>query len=61
MRIYKFKDNIDGKYAFIIAKDEALARQRLNEETSLEYFLVDTKSLEEYNKPILFFNTILPF
>jgi hypothetical protein len=61
MKIYKFKDTVDGKYAFIIAENEAIARAELDKKTSLYCKMVDFKSLEDYNKPIILKNDILPF
>ena len=45
--IFKYKDEVDGNFAFIIHTDEIKAREVLEEETSLRFLLVATKKLED--------------
>ena len=61
MRIYKFKDVVDGKFAFIIAKSEREASTTLNLLTSIEYKFIKSIPIDEYSKPIVLLNQILPF
>jgi len=61
MRIYKFKDKVDGKYAFIVAKNKDQAASVLDGLTSIPFVLVESKSIDELEKPIVLMNAILPF
>ena len=68
--IFKYRDTVDGNYAFIIHTSEEKARKRLEEETVIEFTLVGSKKLEDvpaahefwfnyYNN--FYINQILPF
>lgn len=70
IHIFKYKDTIDGNYAFIIHTSEEGARKLLEKETVLEFMLVGSKKLEDvpaahefwfnsYNN--FYINEILPF
>lgn len=70
IHIFKYKDTMDGKYAFIIHTNEEKARKILEEETSLDFMLVGSKKLEDvpaahefwfnsYNN--VYINEIIPF
>ena len=61
MRIYKFKDVVDGNYAFVISKniDEAVNSLKLT--TSIDFTLIESRSLEELKRTIIVINQILPF
>lgn len=61
MNIFKFKDDVDGNYAFVISDTEEKAREILKEKTSLSLSLVSMMSYKEYNLPIIFYNKIMPF
>ena len=61
MKVYKFKDAVDGKFAFIIAKSHEAAGNELVKLTSIPFKLVDTKAIEELKRPIVLRNDILPF
>lgn len=61
IKIYKFKDAVDGRYAFVIAESEQIARIELETKTSIPFELVDYKNIEDYGKPIIIKNDILPF
>lgn len=60
MNCYKFKDTIEGNFAFIIAKDMKAAAKKLADSTSLPYVLVDERPVSEL-KPIIIWSRILPF
>jgi hypothetical protein len=61
MKIYKFKDNIDGRYCFIMAKSKDAALRVVDGLTSIPVTLVDEKRPEELTKPIVIMNEVLPF
>jgi len=61
MKIYKFKDTIDGNHAFILAQSESEAWAELNKITALKCRLVDTRNPEDLKKPVVILNHILPF
>lgn len=61
INIYKFRDTADGKYAFIVASSKEKATEELKKHTSIDFNLIGSKSIEEYNKPIVLRNDILPF
>jgi hypothetical protein len=61
MNIYKFKDEVDGNYAFIVAKNQGEAVTTLQKTTSIPFKFVTSKKPEELNRPIVLVNTILPF
>ena len=61
MNIYKFKDEIDGNYSFIVAKNQGEAVTTLQKTTSIPFKFVASKKPEELNRPIILINTILPF
>jgi hypothetical protein len=61
MKMYKFKDRIDGNYAFIIARNEHEAEIELNRHTSLQFDFVESKELKDLKNPIVVINNILPF
>lgn len=68
--IFKYKDTVDGRYAFIIHENEEKARKILEQETSLDFVLCGSKFLEEVpeaykhwfsNFNYIYINEILPF
>lgn len=61
MNIYKFRDEIDGNHAFIIAKTKVDAITTLEKNTSIPFKLIESKKPEELKRPIILMNTILPF
>lgn len=61
MRIYKFRDLVDGRYAFVLADSLMSAMKKLNEVTSVKFMLIDEKSPEDLKAPIILRNDILPF
>jgi hypothetical protein len=61
MRIYKFQDTVDGNFAFIIAKSKSEAIEKLQTLSSLDCKFIEDRSLDEYGKPIVLLNQILPF
>lgn len=61
MKIYKFKDNVDGHFAFILAENSEQAKEHLSAITSLPFKLFDYKELSEIPKPLVIRNDILPF
>jgi hypothetical protein len=61
MRIYKFRDLVDGRYAFVLAKTPGKANEALEQITSIKFELVGSKSVLEIDKPIIWKNDILPF
>lgn len=61
MKIYKFKDNVDGNYAFILAKNLAEAEEMLALLTSVPFNSVGNKYPEDLSRPIVLLNNILPF
>jgi hypothetical protein len=61
MNIYKFKDTVDGNYAFILADNSYDAEMLLETKTSLEFELVEAKPISDIYKPIIIKNNIVPF
>ena len=61
MRIYKFQDTVDGKFAFIFANNQGDATKALQGLTSIAFKFIESKTPEELNRPIVLMNTILPF
>jgi len=62
MNIYKFKDEIDGNYSFIVAKNQGEAVTTLQKKTtSIPFKFIESKKPEELNRPIILINTMLPF
>ena len=61
MKIYKFQDTVDGKFAFIVAKNQSDATKMLQSLTSIPFEFIESKTPEEINKPIVLMNKILPF
>lgn len=68
--IFKYKDTVDGRYAFIIHENEEKARKILEQETSLDFVLCGSKFLEEVPEAYkhwfstfnyIYINEILPF
>jgi hypothetical protein len=61
MKVYKFKDDVDGNYIFILAPNLLSAEEVVKNKTSLPYNCVDIKTVVELERPIVIFNNILPF
>ena len=61
MRIYKFKDSVDGHFAFILADTVANAGAEMFKITSLPFSLVESKDVNEIKTPLVIRNDILPF
>lgn len=61
MIIYKFKDSIDGNYAFIIAKTLSKAEQKLKSETSISFDFIGSRNIEDLSESIIIKNDIAPF
>lgn len=59
--IYKFKDKVDGNYAFILASNQIDAEKILETKTSIDFELVETKHISDIHKPIIIKNNIIPF
>ncbi len=60
MKVYKFKDLIDGRYAFVLAASEKEASERLESLTSIPFEIVDSRWVEKM-RPTIIRNDILPF
>ena len=61
MKIYKFRDTVDGNYAFILATDLKSANNHLKKITSIHFTLSSYIDIEDIKKPIIIKNNILPF
>ena len=61
MRIYKFKDSVDGHFAFILETKKKQATQQMSLLTSVPFTLYDSKNVSELKKPLVIRNEILPF
>lgn len=61
MRIYKFKDTVDGKFAFILAKSLIAAEFKLRSLTSISFVLVESLDADDMDMTIVIRNDILPF
>ena len=61
MKIYKFKDTVDGNYAFIMAKSIEEATNTLKERTSIPFKFIKSARPEDLDRPIVLLNNILPF
>ena len=61
MTIWKFKDNVDGNYAFILAKTKDEAAGILMNLTSIPFEYVDKLEPDHIKKPFIILNKILPF
>jgi hypothetical protein len=61
MKIYKFRDSVDGNYAFILATDLESANKHLKKITSIHFTLSSYRDIEDIKKPIIIKNNILPF
>lgn len=60
MTCYKFKDQTDGNYIFVISKSEDSARARAATVTSLALVLVGQKPVAELGAVIIY-NSVCPF
>lgn len=60
MKVYKFKDTVDGRLAYVLANDLEEALHKINTVTTISCKLVDSKHASELS-PILIRNNILPF
>ena len=56
--IYKFKDDIDGNVAFIVAVSLDEAMIKMKQLTGLPFSLVEVRPISE---PIVLINFIVPF
>lgn len=61
MKIFKYKDVIDGHFAFVLAKSEEDASKKLKETTSINFHLVENRVVDQLTEPIIIRNQILPF
>jgi len=61
MKIYKFKDNVDGGFILILSDTLESAVDKVGELTSLETTYIGSKSVSEIPHPIIIKNTIAPF
>lgn len=61
MKIFKFKDKVDGKFAFVFAKDKEAASNKLAQTTAIPFDLVDFKNASDFDTAIILINHILPF
>lgn len=61
MKIYKFRDKVDGKYCFIIASNQGQAIELLKQLTSIPFIFVESKDVDKLNRPLVLMNDILPF
>ena len=60
MTVFKFRDTVDGKFCYVIARDSYDATKVVKSLTSIPVELVATKPIEEIT-PIVLRNKILPF
>jgi hypothetical protein len=61
MNVYKFQDIVDGRFAFILAKNQGEATKTLQNLTIIGFKFIESKTLKEINMPIVLINKILPF
>lgn len=61
MNIYKFQDQTDGNFAFVLATNLQDAIEFLESKTALKFALVEFRPVEQVKTPLLIFNSILPF
>jgi hypothetical protein len=61
MKTYKFKDSIDGKLAYVLAKSQTEAEAHLKTQTALPFVYIDSREVSQIDKPIILRNEILPF
>lgn len=61
MRIYKFKDAVDGKFAFILAKSLIAAEFKMKSLTSIPFILVESRGMDDLKMMVVIRNDILPF
>jgi len=60
MKLFRFKDTVDGGIAIILAPNSEAAVKTLNKLTSIQYKLVSVKNIKPTGTSVLF-NSILPF
>lgn len=60
MTVYKFQDDVDGNFAFVIANTQDEAKAALEEKTSIPVIFISYQPLENH-LPIVWINRILPF
>lgn len=61
MLVFKFKDKVDGNFAFVMGISRAQARRYLHKKTGLDFEFIDCKKVEELKVPLIIRNDILPF
>ncbi len=61
MKVFKFQDNADGRFAFILAKDKDAAVSKLMSLTSISFEFISAKDVRDIEKPMVILNEILPF
>lgn len=62
MKIFKFKDQFDGKTAFIIARRWEIAEDILRSQTSIPFARCDEREFDQINQTgFIIKNDILPF
>lgn len=68
--LFKYRDTVDGNFAFIISDDEETARKALENETTLPVLMVGSRSLEDFPHASehwyscydpIYINNIIPF
>jgi hypothetical protein len=60
MTVFKFRDTVDGRFCYVIAKSSSEAIKTVEQLTSIPVELVDQRPIEEIT-PIVLRNKILPF
>jgi hypothetical protein len=61
MNVYKFQDNVDGNYIFVLAKTQELAREVAERQTVISLRFIESRDVSKIGSPIVLFNNILPF
>lgn len=69
MKIYKFRDTVDGRCAFVMAKDARVASEILKQETAQKFKYENCADADDFpactekldNKAGIWINQIMPF
>ena len=59
--LFTFKDNVDGKLAYIIADGKAAAIKFMKEKTSIPFHICKAVQLNKLKKSFIVKSDILPF
>lgn len=60
-RIFKFKDTVDGRYAFVLAPTLAIAEKAIQDKTTIPVECVDAQDVDNFPDGLVLVNKILPF